>query len=83
MAISKNLVSTIGAQASPKKGTEPGFRRVKMKYYCFSLNIFYFYNEKIGLGVSWNNIITALSLQNATYNIVMRHKQHIHIFKWK
>ena len=40
----------------------------------FSLNIFYFYNKEIGLGVSWNNIITALSLQNATYNIVMRHK---------
>ena len=26
MASSRNLVSTIGAQASPKKGTEPGVK---------------------------------------------------------
>ena len=45
-----------------------------MREKMFSLNIFYFYNKEIGLGVSWNNIITALSLQNATYNIVVRHK---------
>ena len=29
MASSRNLVSTIGAQASPKKGTEPGVRKGK------------------------------------------------------
>ena len=29
MASSRNLVSRIGAQASPKKGTEPGVRKVK------------------------------------------------------
>ena len=41
--------------------------------YDFSFNKFYLYNEEIGFGVSWNNIITDLSLQNKTYNIVMRH----------
>ena len=29
MASSRNLVSTIGAQTSPKKGTEPSARKVK------------------------------------------------------
>ena len=29
MASSRNLVSTIGAQASPQKGTEPGVREGK------------------------------------------------------
>ena len=29
MASSRNLVSTIGAKASPKKGTEPGVRKGK------------------------------------------------------
>ena len=29
MASSRNLVSTIGVQASPKRGTEPGVRKCK------------------------------------------------------
>ena len=44
-----------------------------IEYIFFSLNIFYFFLNRNGIGLKFNNIINALSLQR--YNIQNEHSQ--------
>ena len=62
MASSRNLVSTIGALASPKIGTEPGVRKQNK----LSVNLYYFCGKRL-LQLTWYRVSLFFGLDKFLY----------------
>ena len=74
MASSRNLVSTIGALASPKWGTEPGVRKGKEGHIALHMSVGRSVGPSVGMSVSLNlvQLITQEGFAPEASNLVGR-----------